>query len=219
MISADGAGVPVRRFLIDLPAWLQGVTLAMSNAERVPVTIAIAGDVMLGRPVNEAIAAHGAAYPWGDLLPRLRKVDLLLVNLECALTRRTERWRDGEEKAFYFRAHPAAVLSLTTAGVDFVSLANNHAGDFGIEGLLETLRVVLDAEGIAHAGAGLDLAGAQAPASLAARGTNVAVLAFADYPGPWSATATGPGINWARSPRRLRTRTDPGGYRLSSGRP
>jgi poly-gamma-glutamate capsule biosynthesis protein CapA/YwtB (metallophosphatase superfamily) len=119
-------------------------------------TIAIAGDVMLGRLVNRVIQAHEPQYVWGDLLPLLREADLFLINLECALTSRTEPWHDGIYKAFYFRAEPSAVEMLNAGGVDFACVANNHIGDFGADGLLETLRV-LDYAGIAHAGAGGNL--------------------------------------------------------------
>ena len=122
------------------------------------VTLALVGDVMLGRVVNRMIAEHGFAYPWGDLLPAVRGADCFLINLECALTDHTERWRDGGHKPFYFRANPRVVETLRVAGVDFASLANNHAADFGMTGLLDTVRH-LDEAGIAHAGAGGDLAG------------------------------------------------------------
>lgn len=160
-----------------------------------PLTIALAGDVMLGRLVGETLAAGDYARPWGDLLPVLRRADLFFVNLECALTRRTRAWTDGARKAFYFRADPAAVTALTTARVDFASVANNHIGDFGMAGLLDTLES-LDRAGIAHAGAGADRARAREPAVLTAGDTRVAVVAFADHPIEWSAAADSPGINY-----------------------
>jgi poly-gamma-glutamate capsule biosynthesis protein CapA/YwtB (metallophosphatase superfamily) len=159
------------------------------------LTLAIAGDVMLGRLVNAAIAQYGPAYPWDGLLPLLRQPDLFLVNLECALTRETALWHDGEYKVFYFRADPAAVETLKLGRVDFVSLANNHTLDFGTAGLLETI-AVLDQAGIAHAGAGADLAAARRPARLRVGDTRISVVAFADYPAVWAATPTTPGINY-----------------------
>lgn len=159
-------------------------------------TIALAGDVMLGRLVDEVIAKRGPIYPWGDLLPVVRQADLFLINLECAVTSRTEEWHDGERKVFYFRADPARAAPTLAAGrVAFASLANNHAGDFDIAGLLETGEV-LDRLGIAHAGAGIDLAAARAPARLNAGNLRVAVVAFADHPAVWAATPTSPGINY-----------------------
>jgi poly-gamma-glutamate synthesis protein (capsule biosynthesis protein) len=62
-------------------------------------------------------------------------------------------------------------------------------------GLLETV-AALDRAGIAHAGAGADLAAARAPAIVEAAGFRVAVVAFADHPAAWAATPTAPGINY-----------------------
>ena len=165
------------------------------RADGAPLTIALAGDVMLGRLVNDSLA-RGREYgrPWGDLLPTVRAADLFCINLECALTHRTERWSDGGYKAFYFRADPAAVKTLELGRVAFASVANNHIGDFGSEGLRDTLGA-LDRAGIAHAGAGIDRLSAHQPALLTRAGMRVAVVAFADYPVEWAATATAPGIN------------------------
>lgn len=157
--------------------------------------VGFGGDVMLGRLVNESLARGDYARPWGDTLASLRALDLFCVNLECALTARTERWPDGGYKPFYFRADPAVVRTLSLGRVDFASLANNHIGDFGPEGVRDTV-AALDRAGIAHAGAGIDRLSAREPALLTAAGTRVAVVAFADYPAEWAATATAPGINY-----------------------
>ena len=159
------------------------------------LTLALAGDVMLGRVVNRTIAEHGLAYPWGDMLPAVRGADCFLINLECALTDHTERWSDGGHKPFYFRANPRVIETLRVAEVDFASLANNHAADFGMTGLLDTLRR-LEEVGIAHAGAGADLAAARAPAFLTADNWRISVVAFADHPAVWAAGPTSPGINY-----------------------
>ena len=158
-------------------------------------TLAIAGDVMLGRLVNEAIAARGSGYPWGNVLPILKQADLFLINLECALTARTRPWHDGATKAFYFRADPAVAATLRIGRVGFACLANNHICDFEAEGMRETVEV-LDREGIAHAGAGMDVAAARAPARLTLNGVRISVLASADHPFTWAATPTSPGINY-----------------------
>ncbi len=156
-------------------------------------TLALAGDVMLGRTVASHIATFGRMAVWKDILPTLWSADLVLANLECALTTRTMQWRDGQRKAFYFRADPAAVDALVAAGIDFVSLANNHVLDFEVPGLRETIDV-LDRAGIAHAGAGMDLASAERPAFLAGDGLRVAVVACADHPEEWAAGTDRPGI-------------------------
>lgn len=157
------------------------------------VTLAIAGDVMLGRLVSDRLRERGPDWPWGDLLPELWKADAFLVNLECALTSRTERWRGGAEKAFHFRSDPRHVESLRRARVDFASLANNHVGDFGDAGLLDTI-ATLDGAGIRHAGAGRDLHEASRPAVLHLDHLDVAIVAAADHPAEWEATESRPGI-------------------------
>ena len=129
------------------------------------------------------------------MLPAVRGADRFLINLECALTDRTERWSDGGQKPFYFRANPRVIETLRVAEVDFASLASNHAADFGMTGLLDTVRR-LDEVGIAHAGAGADLAAARAPAFLPADNWRISVVAFADHPAIWAAGPASPGINY-----------------------
>jgi poly-gamma-glutamate synthesis protein (capsule biosynthesis protein) len=160
-----------------------------------PLTLVFAGDVMLGRQVDESLDPQHPARPWGDLLPVMGAGDLTFVNLECALTLRTERWTDGRFKPFYFRAHPDAVATLVAGGVACVSVANNHIGDYGADGLRDTL-AVLDGAGIAHAGAGLDRWSAREPARLVVDDRRVSVVAFADYPAEWRAGPASPGMNY-----------------------
>src|SRR3954447_9755531 len=97
---------------------------------------------MLGRGAPRAIGERGFAYPWSDLLPEIVAADGFLINLECALTDHRRRWRDrdGALKAFYFRAPPRVVTTLQLAGVRLSVLANNHAADYGMTGLLDTVR-------------------------------------------------------------------------------
>ena len=84
---------------------------------------------------------------------------------------------------------------LRRAGVGLCTLANNHALDAGPDGLLDTLRL-LDAHGIAHAGAGTDLAAARAPAVLVVGGQRLGVLACCDHQADFAAGATQAGIDY-----------------------
>jgi poly-gamma-glutamate synthesis protein (capsule biosynthesis protein) len=161
-----------------------------------PVTLILGGDVMLGRGINAMVRKAGAAHPWGDLLPLLWNADLFLVNLECAITGRTLPYGGGTAKPFYFRADPELVEVLRIGRVDAVSLANNHAEDFGVMGLTDTIRL-LDQAGIAHAGAGGNRSLAAAAAHLRARALRIALVAFADHPREWAAMPFFPGINYA----------------------
>ena len=156
------------------------------------ITLALAGDVMLARLVNEAIRANGPLYPWGDVLPLVQETDLSLVNLECVIAESGEPFEPP--RVFYFRADPLAIETLTGAGVDYVTLSNNHAMDYQGEALLESLDH-LDKHGIAHAGAGRTLMEAAQFVLLEARGIKVGVVAFADHFQEYAATETSPGTN------------------------
>lgn len=156
------------------------------------VRLALGGDVMLGRGVGDAIQRHGPGYPLGQIAERLRAADLTIVNLECAMTTSTARWA-GAPKAFYFRAPPSAAQSLAQAGVDLVSLANNHTLDFDVQGLRDTLHF-LHAAGILHAGAGADLRMAVKPAIVERRGIRFGMSAFCDHQEDFAAGQQRPGI-------------------------
>ncbi len=160
-----------------------------------PITLGLVGDVMLGRGVARAIEVYGVDHPLGEVAPLLANADLTFANLECAFTKRLIRREEGSGKAWYFRADPGYVEVLRRAGFDAVSIANNHVGDYGNVGLLDTVQT-LEAAGIAHAGAGADLSAAMAPARLTRRGWRVSLLAFADHPAVWAAGPSTPGIRF-----------------------
>jgi len=158
------------------------------------LVLAFTGDVMLGRLVNDMIKHMGSAYVWGDTLPLLKKADLRLINLECVVAKDGKQW-DRSPKIFYFRADPHARDVLKLAGIDYVSLANNHTLDFGEDAMLEMLER-LDEAGIAYAGAGKTLSEASKPALLEAKGIRVAVVSFTDNEPPFAASDTSPGTNY-----------------------
>lgn len=161
------------------------------------VTIALAGDTMLGRGVASEIRRRGAAR--GLVAPEVAEVaraaDLCVLNLECCISGRGEPWPDPR-KPFFFRAPPEAVEALLELGASCVTLANNHALDFGRVALLDTL-AHLDDAGIAHVGAGADVTAARAPRILEARGLRVAVVGVTDHPHEFAAGPDRPGVAFA----------------------
>jgi poly-gamma-glutamate synthesis protein (capsule biosynthesis protein) len=154
-------------------------------------TLAIVGDVMLGRLVNREIPRRTPESFWGDVLPLMRGADAVIANLECAISARGTAW-ERTPKAFHFRADPAAIEVLKAAGVSYVSLANNHVLDYGEEALADTL-ALLDAAGIAHAGAGADLAEARRPARFRAGPLALSAFALTDNEPPFAAGPGRPG--------------------------
>jgi poly-gamma-glutamate synthesis protein (capsule biosynthesis protein) len=155
--------------------------------------VVLGGDVMLGRLMNDWFLREGRS-PFTAIQPWLDRADLVAVNLECALTDR-DTWYEGPPKAFMFKALPVAARLLKEAGVRVVTLANNHALDAGEQGLQDTLRL-LDAQGIAHTGAGMTLEDASRPAILEAPGGRVAFLAYCNHQEDFAAGRDKPGIRY-----------------------
>lgn len=161
--------------------------------------LALAGDTMLGRGVGAVLAEQPiASVVAPELVEVLHAADLFVLNLECCISERGGRWPDPG-KPFFFRAPPVAADLLAYLGVDGVTLANNHALDYGYEALLDTLEL-LDAVGIAHAGAGPDLASARAPVELVGQALTLRVIGCTDHPREYAATAATPGVAWADLP-------------------
>lgn len=123
------------------------------------VTIAFVGDVLLAGSVGDAIAREGVHYPWALTRELFERADFVVANLETSVA----HGGTPENKQFTFRAQPRTLEGLSAAGVDLVTLANNHSLDYGREALLETLEH-LDGRGVLRVGAGADAAEAYAPA-------------------------------------------------------
>lgn len=155
------------------------------------VRLMAGGDVMLGRGVGQSILRYGPDYPLAPVAALMRQADLTLVNLECALTASTVRWLPP--KVFYFGAPPSAIRTLRHAGVDLVSLANNHVLDFGVDGLRDTLSA-LHRHGIACAGAGNDIEAARAPAIVDCGPVRFGMAALCDHQADFAAQRHRPGI-------------------------
>ncbi|MEO7665142.1 MAG: CapA family protein, partial [Candidatus Limnocylindrales bacterium] len=178
-------------------------------------TLVAGGDILLDRGVALAIkgAASGADFPFdggtvkinsrckdcsprGWDLPRsertgnagavralLQGADLAIANFENPAPDAFRFHSNGT----VFSANPALIAGLKDAGIDFVSLANNHIRDAGAKGILQTIDH-LDGFGIAHAGAGANLAAARTPALLHAGGQTVAILGYDTIAGGYFAT-------------------------------
>ncbi len=134
-----------------------------------PITLSFAGDVHFERHVRALLERPDSL---AELRPVLGAADVTVVNLESAITSRGT----PEAKEFHFRTTPAAVDVLANAGVDVVSLANNHAVDFGPLGLADTLAAKA-ASPVPVVGIGQRADEAFAPAVFTVRGTSIAVIA------------------------------------------
>jgi Bacterial capsule synthesis protein PGA_cap len=154
---------------------------------------------MLGRDVAQRLAAGAPEEVWApELIEITSSLDLLVCNLECAVSDRgrpTEVVKSSRHP-FFFRAPPQAVVSLQTIGIDAVSIANNHALDFGSDALSDTIRHLQDA-GIGAAGAGEGTQ--EACRGIVAAGPNmrVGLVAVSDHPPEFAAAPGRLGISYA----------------------
>jgi poly-gamma-glutamate capsule biosynthesis protein CapA/YwtB (metallophosphatase superfamily) len=154
------------------------------------VKLALAGDTMLGRGVAEELAKRRPDSLVDPALVEItRAADLFVLNLECCIS---ERGAPVRGKVFNFRAPPAAIETLLHLGVGCVTLANNHALDYGLDAFLDTLAYLRDA-GIAYAGAGQDIEEARKP--VVVRG--LPIVGFADHERSFAAGPDRPGIAFA----------------------
>jgi poly-gamma-glutamate capsule biosynthesis protein CapA/YwtB (metallophosphatase superfamily) len=201
----------------DLAAWPlnvgePGVTSDFVTAAK--WTIAAGGDVMLDKAVyaQSIINNLGVDYAWnggtaviagrsgglatgrrtggaGSFAYLFQQADLGLVNLESPEPHDFSYHADG----YTFTGDPALLAGLKDAGIDLVSLANNHVGNGGTPGITDTIGF-LDNLGINHAGAGANITEARKPAWLLAGGLQIAVLAYCFVePTDYWATASRPG--------------------------
>ena len=155
--------------------------------------LALAGDTMLGRGVADGLrSAPAQELVSGEVVAAAHEADVFVLNLECCISDRGTPW-PAPGKPFFFRAPPRATELLVRLGVDCVTLANNHALDFGFDALLDTLAHLRDA-GIAAVGAGADLESARRPAFLEAGGFRLAVLGATDHPEDFAARVDRPGV-------------------------
>lgn len=123
----------------------------------------------LGWPTVVAVRTGNA----GAVRSLLKSADLAVANFENPAPDNFKYHTQGT----VFSANPRLIAGLKDAGIDYVSLGNNHIGDAGPVGLLQTL-ANLDKYGIRHSGAGRNLAAARTPAIMTVDGVKVAILSY-----------------------------------------
>lgn len=174
-----------------------------SPADRDAITLVLTGDIGLNATLErtrpDGGQRHGTTLQWATLIAGIAaelKGDLVFGNLETVVTNRNDL--PPQPKAFNFRTHPNGVRHLIESGFNLFSTANNHAADFGRDGMLETL-AHLDALGHlglkAHAGLGRTYQEAVEPRAIAT--SSGRLLLSAAGIGGAIARAGGPGqIAW-----------------------
>lgn len=156
-----------------------------------PIVLGFAGDVNLSED-SKPVAKYDASGQniteclSEDLLDEMKAVDVMMLNNEFAYSTRGTK---TPNKSYTFRAHPKRVNILKEMGVDIVSLANNHALDYGPDALADTFDT-LDSAEIDYVGAGKDMNRAKEPIYYNVGGRKIAFVAASRviYDVSWYAT-------------------------------
>src|SRR3981081_3392809 len=138
-----------------------------------PLSLIAVGDIMLGGRTRRRIKEYGRDYPFGAVLPILQRTAIVLGNLEGPLAQKARKL----DRNFSYRVKPKAASSLLRAGINVVTLANNHLVDCGREGVLETLEALAVA-GVTPLGAAANEQAAHEPVIREAGGLRIGLLGY-----------------------------------------
>ncbi len=141
-----------------------------------PIIVMAGGDVNMGRFIGKRILAGEIDFPFAKIAPTLQDADITFVNLESQLADLGGETQSPTSE-FRFAGPPEAARSLKNAGIDIVSVANNHMWDYGKSRLFETLDS-LAAEGVNFVGANKVPDEKHKPAIYEMRNKKIAFLAM-----------------------------------------
>lgn len=144
------------------------------NSEGI-VNLIACGDLGPVRNLQNIVCKNGPAYVIGDLNTVLNQADVVFANLEATFSNRGKPLN----RVPVFRLNPNSFSIVKKAGVNVVSLANNHMFDYGPEAFFDTVSL-LDTNDIVHFGAGLTFEQAMKPAKLTVKGVRFGFLGFRD---------------------------------------
>lgn len=153
----------------------------------------VGADIILGRGVNNKMVAYNDyLYPFRKVHDELMSADWRIANLECTVTDLVSPPTDPY--TFTFITSKRAVDGLVYAGLQTLSLANNHASNGGPKAFVDMINTLHEHQ-ITTCGGGSNLAEARQPAIQTVKGTRVALLAYNEIPPNGSyAGANSPGI-------------------------
>ncbi len=162
---------------------------ASPSAASPDITLAFAGDVNFAKRTARLLRHPAAAF--GPISSVLGSADLTMVNLETAVTSRGT----PQPKQFHFRTTGRAFTAIRAAGIDLVTMANNHVLDYGQTGLADTLAAAKAAR-FPYVGIGKNARAAWAPYLTTINGVRIAIIGVsqvAELASSWVATRHRPG--------------------------
>lgn len=149
------------------------------------VRVVLVGDTLLADAVQPSLHRFGYDYPLRRLKSSVHGHDLLVGNLEGPIT--THKTPLDQRKKYIYKMDAAASGALSDFGFDFFCLANNHALDYGTQGLFDTM-TALDSKGMGHFGAGRNLGEVQAGRVVTVSGVRIGFLGLMEPYGAYKRT-------------------------------
>lgn len=190
--------------LLNMPGFASAMTelkpVLSAQMNKPQLHLTAVGDLMLARGLGTGIQNGNLAYPFTNISDWLQKADITIGNLESALGDIGQ----PEFKRYPFEAPPEAAKALAQAGFDIITLANNHAMDFGPEALAQGIEL-LRANNVGVIGAGNNAGEAYQPFFIEMHGLRLAFLGYVNVPieastgfdtQVWTAAADRPGLAW-----------------------
>ena len=170
-----------------LPTWKRTISIRWNLHILFDTNYAIMGTVRGSGDISQGIMP--------EVIERMQAADIMALNNEFAYSNRGTPTAD---KQFTFRARPETAAYLTDLGVDIVSLANNHAYDYGPTALEDTLDTLRET-GIPYVGAGRNIDEARKPVYYIVGDLKIAFVSATqierlDTPDTKEATETSPGV-------------------------
>ena len=162
-----------------------------TKTEPVETTLLFGGDVMLARTVEQKMIKNADwTLPFLEIAEQFSQADISFINLESPFL---DGGNSTPVDSLVFRALPDSIEGLVLAGIDVVTLANNHFANQGTAGMKQTMELLNDRD-IAYCGAGQNSQQSHQAVIIERNGLKFAYLGYA-YPDSNLATATKMGVN------------------------
>jgi len=165
------------------------------------------GDTVLARWEHDMASRNGYDWPLAGVKDVLSAADAAFCNLECCVSLKGTPADKGERCPFYYRARPEMLRCLTQAGIDMVTAANNHGGDYGPESVADTARWC-ERAGLTCVGIGNNSASAEEPRLVRIGPVRVGFAGMDTTTPCFRAEESRPGTSYAAEEENLKSFTE-----------
>ncbi|MDO4594433.1 MAG: CapA family protein [Tissierellia bacterium] len=154
-------------------------SLAVADDQSISdTTFSFVGDIGFSRYVEEESKKEGYDHFFSRISDNFRNRDVVFANFESAIIDRNKEYQKPKGHIF-LDAKDESLDAIKNAGIDLLSFSNNHSGDFGPKGTLDTIDVLKDQK-INYIGIGKDVEDAKRPYEFEKDGVKYSIMAVTD---------------------------------------